>query len=164
MFKKNIGKEIIVIIFFLILTICYYYYCLNLKSIHINTQILKFNKRVFYVMERSYTFIQSDYYKNYYIHYIDEQCSKFINNADQVVHIINGEIINHEEYMRCVRLFNKYYSDISYIKNDDDKFLYIQEKIKEEIKNTELLKKYQIAGIILGTTFFLYKLYKNIFK
>jgi len=83
-----------------------------------------------------------------------------VNNVEPVVHIINNVIIDNDTYDSYVNYFNKHFSHIKYIKNDDDKFLYIV----EEISSRNLIKKVYIVGTIVGIGFGLYIFYKNIFK
>jgi len=67
---------------------------------------------------------------------------------------INESVIRVDGELWC------YFSHIKYIKNDDDKFLYIV----EEISTRNLIKKVYIVGTIVGIGFGLYIFYKNIFK
>jgi len=179
----NIGKKIIaiiaiiVVIVILVSFIHYLNHFVYLKDIDSNIEMWKYGKTVMNTFKEIFPSFRPDCYRNYYIRYINKKFAfmesgfyknyhiHYINGRfDQITHIFNNKIISHEYYMKCLECFNKHFSDVKYIKSDDEKFLYVQEKIKQQIVTQEILQKLQIIGLILGTTFFLYVMYKNIFR
>jgi len=66
-------------------------------------------------------------------------------------------ITTNEEYDRCLRLFERYYSDMISITSSDDKFLFIQERIKWEGFEVFLLSL--LIGVAINVGFTIDNLY-----
>jgi len=174
----------------------------NIEALKLSKELFISMQETYPIFGKDYWDISSE--NNYYSHYLDHLdylSSPDYLNAERVIQIFDDRDFNNskvvtvfieriqnynvrhvittnEEYHRCLNLFERYHSDMTSLTSDDDKFLFIQEKIKEQIeqikeeikKEKEQIKREEMANqplifrVLVDWIKYLWSLFKDINK